>query len=766
MKKLFKTFAVAALAAIPAFAQAAPSFENAEITPEQGTVTSLNDIMVKFPGGFDVDINNYDMTMTCNGSPLKFDITDEGDENILYITLAAEQTGAGTYVLNFPAGSLCLYDAAYDSADNPDLSYTWKIEGGEPSGTFEYKVTWPTGDITEIQAVDIEFPNVYELEINDDSLITATYGARTLSSYASIRSNVLTIELDETATEAGEYVFTIATGALAAYSNDPDDSYLGDNTDPIRVVLTIEGASFVPDFSGAIAEPAQGEVKSLENVMITFPNINELDINSRDDIVMTLNGTKIDVGTGYAYGAKPSATNMNALTFTLPRAYTEQGEYVLTIPAGALCAYDADYNSADNTEAFTFTWNIASASGLDFTFEADPQNGSTVAELAEVTLTFPGLDAILVEEANVEVKIDGATLEAANYTVADKDTKAIVVSFNPAVVINGLVPNKVEITFPAETLLGSKGEEVHFNDTPVILTYNIVAAAAYDIDVILSRPTDPNANGEISANKSIESFFFSADIQGLGVPAGTEHNVTIKEVNGDFEASARLKKAGGLNPDFSYFSAAFGKEPTYNGEYVITIARGALGDQTWLENPEFGRSNDEVVLRFTLVDGVERNRYTIDYLSIDPEAGAFATGDEISKVTVTFPEGVAPVTNASATLAGVDTDYASTAVFSKVSDGVYEVTFTPAPTENGTYVFAVAAGAFGDEAFVANTATGNGSKAIDLTYKIDSTLGINGIALDAADTVIYNLQGARIDAKFSQLPEGIYIVNGKKIIKK
>ncbi len=44
--------------------------------------------------------------------------------------------------------------------------------------------------------------------------------------------------------------------------------------------------------------------------------------------------------------------------------------------------------------------------------------------------------------------------------------------------------------------------------------------------------------------------------------------------------------------------------------------------------------------------------------------------------------------------------------------------------------------------------------------------GINIQTVDAAAQTIYNLQGVRINANFENLPAGVYIVNGKKVLKK
>ena len=44
--------------------------------------------------------------------------------------------------------------------------------------------------------------------------------------------------------------------------------------------------------------------------------------------------------------------------------------------------------------------------------------------------------------------------------------------------------------------------------------------------------------------------------------------------------------------------------------------------------------------------------------------------------------------------------------------------------------------------------------------------GINAQTLDTAAKVIYTLQGVRLNTKFENLPSGVYIVNGKKVLKK
>ena len=52
------------------------------------------------------------------------------------------------------------------------------------------------------------------------------------------------------------------------------------------------------------------------------------------------------------------------------------------------------------------------------------------------------------------------------------------------------------------------------------------------------------------------------------------------------------------------------------------------------------------------------------------------------------------------------------------------------------------------------------------TVKLSKTSGVDEIGIAAeSKTVIHNLQGIEVKGSLEQLPAGIYIVNGKKVIK-
>lgn len=59
-----------------------------------------------------------------------------------------------------------------------------------------------------------------------------------------------------------------------------------------------------------------------------------------------------------------------------------------------------------------------------------------------------------------------------------------------------------------------------------------------------------------------------------------------------------------------------------------------------------------------------------------------------------------------------------------------------------------------------------GAKASIYPHGTWKPTGISVQTIDAKESVIYTLQGVRLNAKFESLPAGVYIVNGKKVLKK
>lgn len=508
------------------------------------------------------------------------------------------------------------------------------------------------------------------------------------------------------------------------------------------------------DFSYT-ANPAPGVVDQLNKITITFGNLNEVDINDSEGIFV------MEKNNGEVQGVEVGTSGKNGISVTFGTPVTTPGTYTVFIGAGVLAGYgDYDYDNDeytwadDNTEAIILDYTIeGSAEALDFTYESSLSTDGFLAYFGELTLTFPNLDSVSCESDGVEVTFNGEPQEGTVSADANKLTITLKEALN-------FKDGTVVVTIAAEALEGNANGTTANNAAPISLTYNMATPVEQNLELAISTPK-PNDKGEISANKSLESIFFVCEQKGLVAAAGTEPNVTVKEVNGDYEVKARLRKSGGLNQNYTYFAAQLGNEPAYNGEYTITIEKGAFGTEAWLADPNYGQTNNEIVLTFTLVDGADYAKYTIEPESVTPEAGTYKKAADIATVTVKFAEGVELVEGGAATLAGVDNSYAETAKFSKV-DGGYAVTFETLPTEDGKYTFTVLQGTFGDAGFVAE-GKGKASKPITVEYTL--SLDVSVASINAAkESVVYNLQGQKLNATPDHLPAGLYIVDGKKVM--
>lgn len=175
-------------------------------------------------------------------------------------------------------------------------------------------------------------------------------------------------------------------------------------------------------------------------------------------------------------------------------------------------------------------------------------------------------------------------------------------NFNPAIITTE--DATLTISFPIDSLTGTQGTVTDTNKTPVETSFSLVPQATYDLAIDFYNPK-PDQDGNLSVSQSLGMAIFICDTPDVKEASGSVNNITIKEVNGDFETSAKLKTLTGMVSGKSTFHASF-NQPVYNGEYTVTISRGAVGDERWRANNTMGHSNDEIVLTFNLIDGEDR----------------------------------------------------------------------------------------------------------------------------------------------------------------
>ena len=754
-------------------------------TPEPGTVTELSEIKVTFPNLNEIEINNNDdITLSYNGNPVVAKSNAPYGVNYFTVKLNEPTTLAGKYVLTVNTGAIAGYgnlnaDGDFElMEDNEAFTIEYTIGGGETPDVnkFEYTVTPEPGEVKTVDEIILSFDHWNTVKVSDPTAVTMTLNGEAIKCNASKPfggkgNRVRVRNAADDKTVPGEYVITIPAGTIqgtmAGYVSADDEA----NPEPIVLTYTIKGGETPdpgkdPDDPGTVTgtwgyttTPEAGIVKELSEIKVSFPNLSEIEINNNDDIILSYNGNPVEARSNAPYG-------VNYFTVKLNEPTTLAGKYVLTVNAGAIAGYgnpnaDGEFELMEDNEAFTIEYTIEGEAPalLDFTMTADPADKSALKKLEKVVVTFPNLDSVTVGEDWPAILYDNSPLTIKDYTTTvDKNVVTITLTEEAAAMLVG--PANVQIAFPAGEVTGKKGEETGTNDEDLYIGYTLIGGVQYDLtNLVLANATKLNDKGELSAEKQLSSFFFSSDTKGLKCADGKEPNVTIKQVDGDYERTAHLSKGFGFDSNLTYFSADFGSEPTYNGKYVITVAQGAFGDEEWAADPETGHSNPEITINFTLIDGRDIDLNTV-IATVAPEAGTYDSFDKIATITVSFDEEMTPVEGAGATLVAEDgsIQYNKSAEFTK-SDKGFTVTF-PAP-ENASskedYRFSVLPGQF-------KNAEGLGNAEINVTYTVDTKSGVAGIEIDSEEAEVYTLDGNRVTGK--TLAPGIYIINGAKVLVK
>ncbi|MCM1310709.1 MAG: T9SS type A sorting domain-containing protein [Bacteroides sp.] len=219
------------------------------------------------------------------------------------------------------------------------------------------------------------------------------------------------------------------------------------------------------------------------------------------------------------------------------------------------------------------------------------------------------------------------------------------------------------------------------------------------------------------------------------------------------------------------------------GVYMIVIPKGTFDDEEYdVEMGKSGHANDELAYMYTIPGGEEPDQpgdgATFDLVpaSVTPEDGATVT--EIASVVLTFADFTFFPMSEGAPTGKLTKDDAEVAFAKAVEDDyfspkVYTFTFANPVTEAGTYKFVVAQGGFCDEEYDQEMGEA-GHACPELTYTFiiaGDEDGIIDIVAENGTITVYDLSGRQVlenapAAAFNGLANGLYIINGVKVIKK
>lgn len=158
-------------------------------------------------------------------------------------------------------------------------------------------------------------------------------------------------------------------------------------------------------------------------------------------------------------------TPATQMKLTLKETITEPGEYTLHIPADYFCA--GEQFDSENTKEFNASFTIEEAvAPIECELVTDPKNGSTVASLQHIVLTFKGVNEVGNGNGMISVKKDGEEIDRIDAEIDfDLGMNQMVINLANALTEQGIYTFDI----PAGYFLNENGDEL----PAFTLTYGI-----------------------------------------------------------------------------------------------------------------------------------------------------------------------------------------------------------------------------------------------------------------------------------------------------
>ena len=206
------------------------------------------------------------------------------------------------------------------------------------------EVTPAEGFVTSLQHFTITFADL-PVTVSETAIPTLQKGGGATyegSMRVDADGKTVLVDFDVCCTASGEYFLNLPENSLTVN---------GQRLLPITLRFIIEGDmdSFYEQIT---IDPVEGEVESLQNFIISLPEyIGEIDYGS----MATLTNTT----TNNSYQAEIYGVGFNVLVYFADEV-TEPGQYVLTIPNGAIIIYTLD----EDIHELNFNYTIAGGSDI------------------------------------------------------------------------------------------------------------------------------------------------------------------------------------------------------------------------------------------------------------------------------------------------------------------------------------------------------------------------------------------------------------------
>ena len=747
-KKLY-SLALMCLLVLTASAQSAATIV---ADPADGsTVDKLSQVTITFEGATTVDNGSKagSITITSDkgysaGCTLGYGAAD----NQMVVSFT-EVTEDATYTLTFPEDAFTA-----EGATIPAFTLTYKI-GAEVAQGLQLtpnggQVTW----LTDIAVVAAEAPtkglnsvwNATEVPTltGPDGEQVVFDGNSVYDSNAGYSTYHITPRL--LITKPGDYTLTIPDGYFYYY----DDSYQQVNMPGTTVTYNVT----VGQQETFTAVPSKDvPVSTFQTLTITFPNATIVTANSSASIVLYQNAETWKGSASLSYNWTFEG---NTMAYSSYSPIIDAGHYTMNFPEGCLLL--------DGVPSAPFMVEFDIVENEPLNMVVTPAQDATVdGILNSAVITFPDVDDVTYNPGSITLYKQNdddwrsiASAYGIDTTVKQDDGKTFVVNFPGIAVESGTykiaVPKNLFTTgerFNAET------EVVFSYNAPVPASFEVTPAADSELDRIQNFTLTFAGDDEVTVNTA----YSSATVQLYkGVPHKNEYGYLSGGTQLASVSLSAIQKTEGTKGEFTFTFTTPGVE---KGDYALIIPAGIfiVGDKT------FNKTD-------TLVYHATGNG--LDKVEITPSAPV----QKLKSITLTYVNETSVVFQnnyASTMLYMVNPD----ASYDTYKEGIYAYESTYGGyvsidadqpnklnielqneyTEAGDYYISL----YTSFLYMSDGTTPNTVNTFHFTVDPTAT-GISDVQKNAAATGrIYTVSG--VEVKDMNRP-GLYILNGKKVVKK
>ena len=509
----------------------------------------------------------------------------------------------------------------------------------------------------------------------------------------------------------------------------------------------------VASATGYTVAPAPGVVDELTQFVITFDkgDLSEVELES-GSIQILKDGKYFSGVSKKGYGFE--------YTCTLENPATEAGTYDVVIERGGITYWDAAYNDTYNTEDVTFSYTVEGGQVVGTSYTVDPAPG-VVDELTQFTITFDkgDLSEVELESGSIQILKDGQFFSGVS-------KKGYGFEFTCTLDTPATEPGTYDVVIDE---YGITYWDAAYNDTyntkPETFTYVIKGAllgeVIYDVEFTKFRPADGEVNLE-----DVQFDNFAMWTSGEGLTLAKDAAVTISSLNG-YEETVALS-----SPYANYYWGSLPSMIEINGIYTVTIPAGTVADAEYFEtNGQSGHTNAETTVVYNVINGTPAGEpvvYDLTLTSVRPAEGERdLTMDSFDNISLTLPGDCAFMNDVFTLIMEAPEEQGNIALeFTASWSGV--IAYFNEPEYDGIYTLVIPEGMFGDAAWLSDHQIGHANTEITLQWTLVGGIPVS-VEIIESETLngpVYNMQGVRVADSLREAGSGMFIVNGKKVIRK